>query len=145
MPTPLGSFVSRESSVVTHWKTNGPLASTLQCHFCLYSISTMKVKKPEGYLYLFVDGVGCVKVDTIDGVVTSMRSYLTPDSEEYSSSYSEWLADVDGTYGENPDGIFYFDKNGEYHEWTGLYYYSEHYYKIDDPMLREIAGEFEAG
>lgn len=104
-----------------------------------------EVKKPEGYLYLFVEGVGCVKVDTIDGVVTSMRSYLTPDSEEYSSSYSEWLADVDGTYGENPDGIFYFDKNGEYHEWTGLYYYSEHYYKIDDPMLREIAGEFEAG
>ena len=103
-----------------------------------------EVKKPEGYVYLFLEGVGCIKVDTVDGVLTSMRSYLTPDSDSYTASYSEWLADVDGTYGDNPDGIFYFDKNGEYHEWTGLYYYSEHYYKIDDPLLREIAGEFEA-
>ena len=105
-----------------------------------------EVKKPEGYVYLFLEGVGCIKVDTVDGVLTSMSSYLTPDSDYYTSSgISYWIADVDGTYGENPDGIFYFDKNGEYHEWTGLYYYSEHYYKIDDPMLREIAGEFEAG
>ena len=105
-----------------------------------------EVKKPEGYVYLFVEGVGCIKVDEVDGVLTSMRSYLTPDSDYYASSgLSEWVADVDGTYGDNPDGIFYFDKNGEYHEWTGLYYYSEHYYTIDDPLLKEIAGEFEAG
>lgn len=104
-----------------------------------------EVEKPEGYVYLFVEGVGCIKVDEVDGVLTSMRSYLTPDSDAYSSSYSLWIADVDGTYGENSDGIFYFDKNGEYHEWTGLYYYSEHYYKVDDPLFREIVGEFEAG
>ena len=103
-----------------------------------------EVEKPKAYIYLFVEGVGCVLVDSVDGIVTSMRSYLTPDSEQYSASYADWLADVDGTYGDNPDGIFYFDSNGEYHEWTGLYYYSEKYYEINDPVITVISGEFEA-
>ena len=45
-----------------------------------------EVEKPKGYLYLFVEGVGCVLVDSVDGIVTSQRSYLTPDSEYYTSS-----------------------------------------------------------
>ncbi len=102
------------------------------------------VDKPQAYIYLFVEGVGCVMVDSVDGIVTSQRSYLTPDSEQYAASYADWLADVDGTYGENPDGIFYFDLNGEYHEWTGLYYYSEKYYEINDPVITIVSGEFEA-
>lgn len=110
-------------------------AATLEC----------AVEKPKGYIYLFVEGVGCVLVDSVDGIVTSQRSYLTPDSEKYAtSSYASWLADVDGTYGDNPDGIFYFDLNGEYHEWTGLYYYSENYYEISDPVIKIVSGEFEA-
>ena len=110
-------------------------AATLEC----------EVEKPKGYIYLFVEGVGCVLVDSVDGIVTSQRSYLTPDSDYYStSSTARWLADVDGTYGENPDGIFYFDLNGEYHEWTGLYYYSETYYAIDNPIIKIVEGEFEA-
>jgi hypothetical protein len=103
------------------------------------------IEKPKAYIYPFVEGVGCVLVDSVDGIVTSMRSYLTPDSEYYtSSSISDWLADVDGTYGENSDGIFYFDLNGEYHEWTGLYYYSETYYEINDPVITIVSGEFES-
>lgn len=104
-----------------------------------------EVTKPLGYIYLFVEGVGCVLTDSVDGIVTSMRSYLTPDSTYYSSgSYSvNWLADVDGTYGDNPDGIFYFDVNGEYHEWTGLYYYSQNYYPIDDPVITIVQQELE--
>ena len=93
------------------------------------------VEKPLGYRYLFVEGVGCIACDSVDGVVTSMRSYLTPDSTYYSGSSVNWVADVDGTYGENPDGIFWFDANGMYHEWTGLYYYSDTYYELDDPIL----------
>lgn len=98
------------------------------------------VEKPLGYLYLFVEGVGCVMCDSVDGVVTSMRSYLTPDSVYYSSGsgYVNWVADIDGTYGENPDGIFWFDANGMYHEWTGLYYYSDTYYELDDPILNIV-------
>lgn len=91
------------------------------------------VEKPQGYIYLFLEGVGCVVCDTIDGIPTSMRSYLTPDSDTVSSGY--WLADVDGTYGENPDGIFYFDKDGMYHEWVGPYYYSETYFEIEDLVI----------
>lgn len=105
-----------------------------------------EVRKPLGYIYLFVEGVGCVLTDSVDGIVTSMRSYLTPDSEYYSagSGLVDWLADIDGTYGDNPDGIFYFDVNGEYHEWTGLYYYSQNYYPIDDPVIKIVQQELEA-
>ena len=56
-----------------------------------------EVRKPLGYIYLFVEGVGCVLTDSVDGIVTSMRSYLTPDSEYYSagSGLVDWLADID--------------------------------------------------
>ena len=83
------------------------------------------VEKNPGYVYLY-SGNTLVTSYVVDGQVTSLRTYLTPDSEKYSStSYSiEWLADVDGTYGENPDGIFFFTKDGTYVEWTGTYLYS---------------------
>lgn len=100
-----------------------------------------EVHKEQAYIYLFVDGVGCVKRDTVDGIPTSMRSYLTPDSAGVASG--SWLADVDGTYGENPDGIFYFDADGEYHEWLGEYYYSKDYFDIPNPYLTNVIESYQ--
>ena len=97
-----------------------------------------EVDKPLGYIYLFIEGVGCIAQYTVDGQITSLRSYLTPDSERYAGSYVEWLADVDGTYGDNQDGIFFFTVDGNYVEWNGLYHYSDIYYKIDDPVLKTV-------
>ncbi len=88
-----------------------------------------EVKKPIGYIQLWSYGT-VVGTYAVDGKVSSLNSYLTPDSEYYeklSSGYAqnEWLADVDGSYGENDDGIFFFTPSGHYVEWTGDYIYSD--------------------
>ena len=93
-----------------------------------------EIEKPLGYVTLF-SGASVVGNFIVDGKVSSLNSFLTPDSEEYSSSYSEWLADVDGTYGENDSGIFFFTPEGNYIEWSGDYLYSDVPFKVDNPVL----------
>jgi hypothetical protein len=100
-----------------------------------------EVDKPLGYIYLFLEGVGCVAQYTVDGQITSLRSYLTPDTTKPNYEGATWLADVDGTYGENQDGIFFFTVDGEYKEWNGLYHYSSTYYEIGDVMLNVKTNE----
>ena len=105
-----------------------------------------EVEKPLWYIYLFVEGVGCIARDTVDGQVTSLQTYLTPDSEYYESTgtlYNEWVPDIDGTYGENVPGIFWFTVDGSYKEWNGTYFLSSDYYEIGDPILQVVVGEEE--
>jgi hypothetical protein len=94
-----------------------------------------EVQKPLGYIVLF-SGNTVVGSFVVDGKVSSLNSYLTPDSEEYANSYSEWLADVDGSYGENDSGIFFFTPDGKYIEWTGTYLYSDIPFEVDDPVIK---------
>ena len=102
-------------------------ANTLPC----------EIEKPLGYIVLFSGNV-VVGSFVVDGKVSSLNSFLTPDSEYYSSpSYTlDWLADVDGSYGENDDGIFFFTPDGKYVEWTGTYLYSDIPFEIDAPILK---------
>ena len=65
------------------------------------------VEKPLGYVILLTESGSVVGKFTVDGKVSSLNSFLTPDSEyyEYNSGathtcYKEWLADVDGSYGD---------------------------------------------
>lgn len=100
------------------------------------------VEKPLDYVVLMLEGVGVVGNYVIDGKVSSLNSFLTPDSEYYEYSAGEtskknnWLADVDGSYGENDNGIFFFTTDGKYIEWTGTYIYSDIPYIVDDPILK---------
>ncbi len=100
------------------------------------------VEKPLGYVVLMLEGVGVVGNYVIDEKVSSLNSFLTPDSEYYEYSAGEtskknnWLADVDGSYGENDNGIFFFTTDGKYIEWTGTYIYSDIPYIVDDPILK---------
>ena len=100
------------------------------------------VEKPLGYVVLMLEGVGVVGNYVIDGKVSSLNSFLTPDSEYYEYSAGEtskknnWLADVDGSYGENDNGIFFITTYGKYIEWTGTYIYSDIPYIVDDPILK---------
>ena len=75
----------------------------------------------------------------VDGKVTSLNSFLTPDSEfyEYSWIYSgnKWLPDVDGSYGANDNGIFFFTPDGRYIEWTGVYLYSDIPFEVEGPVV----------
>ena len=100
------------------------------------------VDKPLGYIVLFTESGAVVGSFVVDGKVSSLNSYLTPDSEYYEwsgGSYSaknEWLPDVDGTYGSNDNGIFFFTTDGKYVEWTGTYLYSDIPFVVDDPVVK---------
>lgn len=113
----------------TYW-VNGQRekANTLVC----------EIQKPLGYIVLF-SGNTVVGNFVVDGKVSSLNSYLTPDTS-YTPSGS-WLADVDGTYGENDAGIFFFTPDGKYIEWTGTYLYSDIPFEVADPVIKMEVNE----
>ena len=95
-----------------------------------------QIEKPLGYVILLTESGSIVGKFTVDGKVTSLNSYLTPDSEYYErSSINKWLADVDGSYGENDNGIFFFTPDGKYVEWSGIYLYSDIPFEVDAPVV----------
>lgn len=101
-----------------------------------------EIEKPLGYIALFLENGACVGNFIVDGKITSLNSFLTPDSEYYELAYggahreyNKWLSDVDGSYGENDSGIFFFTPDGKYIEWTGTYLYSDIPFEIDDAVV----------
>lgn len=102
------------------------------------------IEKPLGYIVLFA-GNATVGRFVVDGKVSSLNSYLSPDSEYYEQDYgadgcsygdgNDWIADVDGSYGENDNGIFFFTPDGNYFEWTGEYLYSDIPFEINNPIV----------
>ena len=116
-----------------------------------------EIEKPLGYIVLFTDSGSVVGSFVVDGKVSSLNSFLTPDSEYYEKTPScsggyrsgntatslsvddysnKWLPDVDGSYGENDNGIFFFTPDGKYLEWTGTYLYSDIPFIVEDPVLQ---------
>ena len=108
-----------------------------------------EVEKPLGYIVLFTDNGGVIGSFIVDGKVSSLNSFLTPDSEYYEKivagsfvseeNQNKWLADVDGSYGENDNGIFFFTTDGKYIEFTGTYLYSDIPFEVDNPIVK-VAG-----
>lgn len=106
-----------------------------------------EIEKPLGYIVLFAGNTIFGRF-VVDGKVTSLNSYLTPDSEYFELCYggnftqkNQWLADVDGSYGENDNGIFFFTPDGKYVEWTGEYMYSDIPFTVDNPVVSWEAAE----
>ena len=99
---------------------------------------------PLGYVVLFTESGDVVGQFTIEGKVSSLNSYLTPDSEYYEESYdglhvkNSWLPDIDGSYGSNDNGIFFFTTDGKYVEWTGTYLYSDIPFDVKTTVLKEV-------
>lgn len=103
---------------------------------------------PLGYIVLLTDNGGVVGKFTVDGKVSSLNSYLTPDSEFYEcmgnycndgvngDDENNWLPDVDGSYGNNDNGIFFFTTDGKYVEWTGTYLYSDIPFVVNNPIVK---------
>ena len=133
-PTDISYSLERYNLIRRAYWVNGQRekANTLPC----------EVEKPLGYVVLFSGNV-VVGNFVVDGKVSSLNSYLTPDSEYYEEVYSgsgghyynKWLADVDGSYGSNDNGIFFFTPDGKYIEWTGTYLYSDIPFEVDSPIL----------
>ena len=106
-----------------------------------------EIEKPLGYLVLFGESGVVISSFVVDGKVSSLNSFLTPDSEYYEktpaggewggdAASNKWLADVDGSYGENDNGIFFFTPDGKYIEWTGTYLYSDIPFEVADPVVK---------
>ena len=101
------------------------------------------IEKPLGYIVLFAGNTVAGKF-VVDGKVSSLNSFLTPSNVDtyYGSGgvITTEMADVDGSYGENDNGIFFFTPNGNYIEWTGEYLYSDIPFEVDDPVVKhEVA------
>ena len=149
-PTDIEYSLERYNLIKRAYWVNGQRekANTLPC----------EVEKPLGYIVLFGESGVVIGSFIVDGKVSSLNSYLTPDSEYYEKSLSyrsgntdgndsyaerysnKWLADVDGSYGTNDNGIFFFTPDGKYVEWTGTYLYSDIPFEIDDPIIK-VKGE----
>ena len=99
------------------------------------------VIKPLGYIVLFSETGVVIGQFTVDGKVSSLNSFLTPDSEYYEytcgngCANNKWLPDVDGSYGTNDNGIFFFTTDNKYIEWTGMYLYSDIPFQVDSTLL----------
>jgi hypothetical protein len=102
---------------------------------------TCPIVKPLGYVVLLTESGSVVAKFTVDGKVSSLNSFLTPDSEYYEEGggdwgfENKWLADVDGSYGENDNGIFFFTPDGKYVEWSGIYLYSDIPFEVAAPVV----------
>ncbi len=134
-PTDINYSLERYNLIRRAYWVNGQRekANTLVC----------EIEKPLGYIVLFTESGGVVGRFVVDGKVSSLNSYLTPDSEYYELVYggeytkeNEWIADIDGSYGENDNGIFFFTPDGKYIEWTGTYLYSDIPFEVDDPIVK---------
>lgn len=131
-PTDINYSLERYNLIRRTYWVNGQRekANSLPC----------EVEKPLGYIALFTDNGATVGKFIVDGKVSSLNSFLTPGSidEVYGSGATKTteLADVDGSYGENDTGIFFFTPDGKYVEWTGTYLYSDIPFEIKDSILK---------
>lgn len=139
-PTDLNYSLERYNLIRRAYWVNGQRekANSLVC----------EIEKPLGYIVLFSGNV-VVGNFVVDGKVSSLNSFLTPDSEYYEmaatgeSRYlytNNWLADVDGSYGTNDSGIFFFTPDGKYIEWSGDYLYSDIPFVVESPVLNIDGG-----
>lgn len=98
-----------------------------------------KVQLPLGYIVLF-NANSVVAQFTVEGKVSSLNSFLTPSNlDNYYSNgatITTELPDVDGSYGENDNGIFFFTVDGKYVEWSGEYLYSDIPVFVENPIIK---------
>lgn len=133
-PTDIDYSLERYNLIRRAYWVNGQRekANTLIC----------EIEKPLGYIVLFA-GNSVVGNFVVDGKVSSLNSFLTPNSVDSPyiignggiTTISTEMADVDGSYGENDQGIFFFTVDGKYIEWTGTYLYSDIPFVVNDPIV----------
>ena len=112
------------------------------------------IEKPLGYIVLFSDSGAVVGNFVVDGKVSSLSSYLFPAyidstsdgltastiyigtaSRTEGSVFTTEIPGIDGSYGSNVSGIFFFTIDGKYIEWNGDFLYSDIPFEVDNPVL----------
>lgn len=80
------------------------------------------IERPLGYIILFSGSGAVIGRFVVDGKVSSLNSFLTPNMKQdyhgggeagYATIETE-LPDIDGSYGTNVNGIFFFTTDGKY-------------------------------
>jgi hypothetical protein len=96
-------------------------------------LNTWNVPNKISYITLMTNAGQVVAYDVVKGKVSDLNSMLTNPEQILDDPHGSYDAgsvtvpspDFDGSYGSNPNGIFYFTPQGEYKEWNGLYYLSD--------------------
>lgn len=97
------------------------------------------------YIYLVSFG-RIMAFYTVRGKVSSVNSYLTTSEQVINSSNGNVVIespDLDGSYGSNGDGIFFFTTEGVYVEWNGEYLLCDQPLQISQPpeMVMQVQSE----
>lgn len=96
----------------------------------------------HGCVYLLSHG-SVVAFYPVRGKVSSMKSYLTPGDQVRDHQYGSLTIeapDLDGAYGENTEGIFFFTSDSNsYVEWAGEYLFTDSCLKLtQQPQMIRI-------
>lgn len=122
-------------------------------------INRLKLLNDENKVfYVYLVSYGKVMAFfTAKGKVTSLNSYINSqervvNDENCNQAYSGSdgsrrdcyfvidTPDIDGSYGENADGVFFFTTEGAYVEWVGEYMVSDYPLKLTTPaeLVRQV-------
>jgi outer membrane murein-binding lipoprotein Lpp len=105
-------------------------------------VTTFNDPNKVSYIYLISDTGVVMAFYTVKGKVSNLSSYLVPDQQivddPYNSESSQVVQapDIDGSYGTNGGGVFFYTTDGTYVEWNGLYMLADKPLKMaTQPML----------
>jgi hypothetical protein len=93
-----------------------------------------------GYVYLLSLDGKVIAQYTIKGKVSSLNSFMTTTEQIRCRGTTTDTCgvlsspDLDGSYGSNPEGIFFFTTEDAYVEWSGTYIYSSEKLNIQTPL-----------
>jgi hypothetical protein len=127
------------------------LTDSLERHNLSERLKRLNKSDAIGYVYLLSLDGKIVAYYTVKGKVSSLNSLLTTPVQTVrigfgtdGSSYHDLPSpDFDGSYGKNPEGIFFFTTDGAYVEWTGNHLYSDRPLRISQPpvMVMDVKDE----
>lgn len=114
-------------------------------------VTTFNDPNKLGYIYLLSDTGVPIDFFVVKGKISNVSSYLVPDEQIVDDPYFKTSGvdgrvqsggglvvqspDIDGSYGSNGEGIFFYEPDGTYHEWNGRYFYSDKPYKMTQQPL----------
>ncbi len=114
-------------------------------------LTTLNVQNKVMYIYCLGLNGNVVFSSTVQGKVSSLNSLLTtPEQVAFMKDprggfIQEKLPspDFDGSYGKNPEGVFWFNTDGAYCEWSGIYFLSDRPVTVKTPVSLTAAVDLE--
>ena len=114
-------------------------------------LKELNVQNKVMYIYLMTMDGKVVAQDLVQGKPSSLNSLLTTPEQVVSIPvagggyhYAKLPSpDFDGSYGKNPEGIFYFTPDGAYREWSGTYLLSSRPMTVHTPISLQATVDLE--